>query len=43
MNQRPPGEQTSTPTSTTKEKGGICGPAAIVGLALVPLLLGRRR
>ncbi|AHL22245.1 ABC transporter substrate-binding protein [Thermococcus nautili] len=38
-----PGEQTSTPTSTAKEKGGICGPAAIVGLAIAPLLLRRRR
>jgi len=34
---------TGTATSTTEEKGGICGPAAVVGLAFVPLLLRRRR
>jgi len=36
----------STPsqsTTSTKGGGGICGPAALVGLALVPLLLRRRR
>ena len=36
--------KTSTPTtSSTKSGGGICGPALIVGLAVVPLLLRRRR
>lgn len=38
---------TSSPskTTTTSEKGGggICGPAALVGLAIVPLLLRRRK
>ena len=32
---------TSTPTSPTET--GICGPAALVGLALLPLLLRRRK
>lgn len=37
-------ETTSTPSSSTNEEGGgICGPALIVGLAVVPLLLRRRR
>ncbi|WP_099209468.1 ABC transporter substrate-binding protein [Thermococcus henrietii] len=30
-------------TTTSKSSKGICGPAAIVGLAVVPLLLRRRR
>ncbi|ASJ08317.1 amylopullulanase [Thermococcus siculi] len=37
---------TSSPsptTTTTTGGGGICGPAALLGLALVPLLLRRRR
>ncbi len=35
---------TSTPSSTTtKSGGGICGPAFIVGLAVLPLLLRRRK
>ena len=29
--------------ATTKGKGGICGPAAIIGLATTPLLLRRRK
>lgn len=33
----------STTTSTSEEGGGICGPAFLVGLAVVPLLLRRRR
>ncbi|WP_297062265.1 CGP-CTERM sorting domain-containing protein [Thermococcus sp.] len=34
----------STPSSTTtKSGGGICGPAFIVGLAVLPLLLRRRK
>lgn len=33
----------SESTSSTKGKSGICGPAAIVGLAVIPLLLRRRR
>ncbi|AIU70273.1 phosphoesterase [Thermococcus eurythermalis] len=32
-----------TATSTAGEESGICGPAAVVGLAVVPLLLRRRR
>ncbi len=35
-------KQSASPTSTTKEKGGICGPAFIVGLAMIPLLRRRR-
>ena len=31
-----------TPT-TTRGKGGICGPAAMIGLAIIPLLLLRRK
>ncbi|CAD5243275.1 glucodextranase DOMON-like domain-containing protein [Thermococcus camini] len=35
---------TSSPTTTTTSGGGgICGPAALVGLALLPLLVRRRR
>jgi peptide/nickel transport system substrate-binding protein len=34
---------TSSPTTTTSGGGGICGPAFIVGLAVLPLLLYRRR
>ncbi len=35
---------TTTPTTTTtSDKDGICGPATLVGLAIIPLLLGRRR
>ncbi|WP_158523824.1 ABC transporter substrate-binding protein [Thermococcus henrietii] len=30
-------------TTTSKSSKGICGPAAIVGLAIIPLLLRRRR
>jgi len=40
-----PGGTTSTPTTTTtktKGKGSICGPAALIGLAIVPLLLRKR-
>ena len=33
----------STPTTSTSAKKGICGPVAIVGFALAPLLLRRRR
>ncbi|MFA4641440.1 ABC transporter substrate-binding protein [Pyrococcus kukulkanii] len=33
---------TQSPTTTTT-KGGICGPAALIGLAAIPLLLRRRR
>nr|WP_277342785.1 ABC transporter substrate-binding protein [Thermococcus sp. 9N3] len=37
-------QPTSTPTSSTsKESKGLCGPAFIVGLAIVPLLLRRRK
>ncbi|CAB50656.1 ABC transporter substrate-binding protein [Pyrococcus abyssi] len=41
-------QQTSSPTATgtspteTTTKGGICGPAILVGLAVLPLLLRRR-
>ena len=38
--------ETSPTTSTSPtetETGGICGPAALIGLALVPLLLRRRK
>ncbi|ASJ11540.1 amylopullulanase [Thermococcus thioreducens] len=48
-----PSETTSTPsttspsetttTTTPEEGGGICGPGIIVGLAVAPLLLRRRR
>ncbi len=31
----------TTTTSTTSEGGGICGPAALIGLAIIPLLLRR--
>ncbi len=34
---------TSTPTTTSKENKGICGPAGLLGLALLPLLLRRRK
>jgi len=38
---------TTTTTSTTTSKGGggtkICGPAALIGLAIIPLLLRRRK
>ncbi|GAB6101088.1 glucodextranase DOMON-like domain-containing protein [Thermococcus atlanticus] len=34
---------TSSPSTTSAGGGGICGPAALVGLALIPLLLRRRR
>ncbi|HDZ35742.1 MAG TPA: CGP-CTERM sorting domain-containing protein [Thermococcus sp.] len=39
------GESVTTSTSTTgaEEGGSTCGPAALVGLALVPLLLRRRK
>ncbi|NJE49555.1 ABC transporter substrate-binding protein [Thermococcus sp. 9N3] len=41
---QPAEEKTTTPTSSTsKESKGLCGPAFIVGLAVVPLLLRRRR
>ncbi len=33
----------SSPSSTTSKKKHICGPAAIVALALIPLLVHRRR
>ncbi len=33
----------TTSSSTTTTKKGICGPAILVGLALIPLLLRRRR
>ncbi|GAB6101129.1 ABC transporter substrate-binding protein [Thermococcus atlanticus] len=34
----------SSPSSTTTTSGGgVCGPAALVGLALIPLLLRRRK
>ncbi|USS39893.1 ABC transporter substrate-binding protein [Thermococcus aggregans] len=33
----------TTETETTTEEGGICGPAALVGLALIPLLLRKRK
>ncbi|CAI1492511.1 Putative solute binding protein [Thermococcus nautili] len=37
-------QPTSTPTSSTSEESkGLCGPAFIVGLAIVPLLLRRRK
>ncbi|EEB73629.1 ABC transporter substrate-binding protein [Thermococcus sp. AM4] len=38
-------QSTTTPTSTTtsKKKTVICGPAALIGLAIVPLLLRRRK
>ena len=32
-----------TTTTTPEENSGICGPALVVGLALIPLLLRRRR
>ncbi|ASJ15947.1 CGP-CTERM sorting domain-containing protein [Thermococcus chitonophagus] len=38
-----PAQTTPSPTQTTTTKGGICGPAALVGLAVLPLLLRRRR
>ncbi|ANF22281.1 hypothetical protein A7C91_03110 [Thermococcus piezophilus] len=40
-----PSETTTTPAETTTpgEEGGICGPAVLLGLALAPLLLRRRR
>ncbi|ASJ01114.1 glucodextranase DOMON-like domain-containing protein [Thermococcus gorgonarius] len=34
---------TTTTTTTTKGKSGICGPAALIALVVVPLLLRRRR
>ncbi|MCD6139414.1 MAG: CGP-CTERM sorting domain-containing protein [Thermococcus sp.] len=34
---------TSSTSPTETETGGICGPAALIGLALVPLLLRRRK
>ena len=34
---------TTTTTTTSEGGGGICGPAALVGLAIIPLLLRRRR
>ncbi|MDV3104117.1 CGP-CTERM sorting domain-containing protein [Thermococcus waiotapuensis] len=36
-------QPTTTTTTTTSGGGGICGPAAIIGLAVVPLLLKRRK
>jgi peptide/nickel transport system substrate-binding protein len=37
------GQQSASPTSSaSKKKGGICGPAFIVGLAMIPLLRRRR-
>jgi hypothetical protein len=39
-----PTSSTPKPTTTTSTSGkGICGPAAIVGLAVIPLLLRRRK
>ncbi|AEH25252.1 ABC transporter substrate-binding protein [Pyrococcus yayanosii] len=36
--------ETATQTATeTETGGGICGPAALIGLAIIPLLLRRRR
>ncbi|ASA77778.1 thiamine ABC transporter substrate-binding protein [Thermococcus sp. 5-4] len=32
-----------TTTTTSEENGGICGPTLVVGLALIPILLWRRR
>ncbi len=37
------GEPEVLTTTTSSNKNGICGPAAIIGLAIVPLLLRRRR
>ncbi|ASJ02932.1 hypothetical protein A3L09_06510 [Thermococcus profundus] len=37
-----PTTTTTTTTSSKKGGGGICGPAALIGLAIVPLLLRRR-
>ncbi|WP_010478888.1 CGP-CTERM sorting domain-containing protein [Thermococcus zilligii] len=34
---------TAKTTTTTSKGGGICGPATIIGLAIVPLLLVRRK
>jgi len=34
---------TTTPTTTSTPSKGICGPAAIVALAVIPLLLRRRK
>nr|ACJ03924.1 pullulanase [Thermococcus sp. HJ21] len=34
---------TTAPTTTTEGGGGICGPAALIALATIPLLLRRRR
>ncbi|KPU63671.1 phosphoesterase [Thermococcus sp. EP1] len=38
-----PTETTSSSSPTTTEAGGVCGPAAIVGLALLPLLAAKRK
>ncbi|USH00884.1 CGP-CTERM sorting domain-containing protein [Thermococcus argininiproducens] len=35
--------ETTTETVTETAQGGVCGPAALVGLILIPLLLKRRR
>ncbi|MDI3475457.1 MAG: peptide/nickel transport system substrate-binding protein [Thermococcaceae archaeon] len=35
--------ETSQTTTSSGEGGGICGPAALVGLAVVPLLLRKRK
>ncbi|RLC80019.1 MAG: hypothetical protein DRJ03_22445 [Chloroflexi bacterium] len=39
----PTTSSTESPTETETEEGGICGPAALVGLALIPLLLKRKK
>jgi hypothetical protein len=36
-------KSTATQSATSTPKKGICGPAAIVGLAIIPLLLRRRK
>ncbi|ASJ01332.1 CGP-CTERM sorting domain-containing protein [Thermococcus gorgonarius] len=33
----------TTTTTTSEDNGGLCGPAAIIGLAVIPLLLRRRK
>jgi len=35
--------ETKTETTTETVQGGICGPAALIGLALIPLLLKRKK
>ncbi|HIP75129.1 MAG TPA: CGP-CTERM sorting domain-containing protein, partial [Thermotoga sp.] len=34
---------TSTPSETSPTETGICGPALIIGLALLPVLLRKRK